>query len=198
MTVVALIIKTAPAAARKRTLIIVLLFLVKMSPDAENHPAPTSCKTACEGLGLHAGTGNFRSFLRASRARIGTIGDRPCCRRHRASHRALPSADIGGTTLMKRDKRATRQGTGVIQDELARIEAEIASLGQSLGSTASSEARAALSSIRERLDRIAGSAGGMTRAGVDAVESTIQDNPFTSLAREFGVGLAVALLIRRW
>ena len=87
---------------------------------------------------------------------------------------------------MKRDKRAMRQGAGVIQDELARIEAEIASLGQSLGSTASSEARAALSSIRERLDRIAGSAGGMTRAGVDAVEETIEDNPFTSLAIAFG------------
>src|SRR5439155_25331713 len=101
MTVVALIIKSAPAAASKRTLIIVLLFLVKMSPDAENHPAPTSCKTGCEGLGLHAGTGNFRSFLRASRARIGTIGDRPCCRGHKANNRGLPSPDIGGTTPIK-------------------------------------------------------------------------------------------------
>ena len=68
---------------------------------------------------------------------------------------------------MKRDKRATRQGTGVIQDELARIEAEIASLGQSLGSTASSEARAALSSIRERLDRIAGLTRQRGRSGRD-------------------------------
>ena len=99
---------------------------------------------------------------------------------------------------MRRGKRAMHQGASVIQDELARIEAEIASLGQSLGNTASSEARAALSSIRERLDRIAGSAGGITRAGVDAVEETIEDNPFTSLAIAFGIGVAVALLIKRW
>ena len=99
---------------------------------------------------------------------------------------------------MKRGKRAMSQSAGFIQDELARIEAEIASLGQSLGSTASAEARSALSSIRERLDRIAGSAGDMTRAGVDAVEETVEDNPLTSLAIAFGVGVAVALLIRRW
>ena len=100
--------------------------------------------------------------------------------------------------LRKRGKRAMHQSAGVIQDELARIEAEIASLGQSLGSAASAEARSALSSIRERLDRIAGSASGMTRAGVDAVEETVEDNPLTSLAIAFGVGVAVALLIRRW
>jgi ElaB/YqjD/DUF883 family membrane-anchored ribosome-binding protein len=100
--------------------------------------------------------------------------------------------------LRKRGKRAMRQSAGVIQDELARIESEIAALGQSLGSAASAEARSALSSIRERLDRIAGSASGMTRAGVDAVEETVEDNPLTSLAIAFGVGVAVALLIRRW
>ena len=99
---------------------------------------------------------------------------------------------------MKRGKRAMRQSTSIIQDELARIESEIAALGQSLGSTASAEARSALSSIRERLDRIAGSASDMTRAGVDAVEETVEDNPLTSLAIAFGVGVAVALLIRRW
>ena len=99
---------------------------------------------------------------------------------------------------MKRGNRAMRQSAGAIQDELARIESEIASLGQSLGATASAEARSALSSIRERLDRIAGSASGMTRAGVDAVEETVEDNPLTSLAIAFGVGVAVALLIRRW
>ena len=99
---------------------------------------------------------------------------------------------------MKRGKRAMHQSAGVIQDELARIESEITSLGQSLGATASAEARSALSSIRERLDRIAGSASGMTRAGVDAVEETVEDNPLTSLAIAFGVGVAVALLIRRW
>jgi len=38
----------------------------------------------------------------------------------------------------------------------------------------------------------------MTRAGVDAVEETVEDNPLTSLAIAFGVGVAVALLIRRW
>jgi ElaB/YqjD/DUF883 family membrane-anchored ribosome-binding protein len=90
------------------------------------------------------------------------------------------------------------QGAGIIQDELARIEAEVAALGQSLGNTASAEARSALLSIRERLDRIAGSAGDMTRAGVDAVEETVEDNPLTSLAIAFGVGVAVALLLRRW
>lgn len=98
---------------------------------------------------------------------------------------------------MKRGKKASRLSVDAIQDELANIESEITSLGKSLGGAASAEARAAMSSIRERLDRLAGDAGTMTRAGVDAVEETIEDNPFTSLAIAFGLGLVVAFMIRR-
>ena len=98
---------------------------------------------------------------------------------------------------MKRGKKAMRLGADIIQDELANIESEITTLGKSLGGAASAEARAAISSIRERLDRIASDAGSMTRAGVGAVEETIEDNPFTSLAIAFGLGLALAFLVRR-
>ena len=98
---------------------------------------------------------------------------------------------------MKRGKKATRSGVEAIQDELANIESEITSLSKSLGGAASAEARAAMSSIRERIDRLAGDAGTMTRAGVDAVEETIEDNPFTSLAIAFGLGLVLAFMIRR-
>jgi ElaB/YqjD/DUF883 family membrane-anchored ribosome-binding protein len=98
---------------------------------------------------------------------------------------------------MRRGKKPTRRGIDAIQDELANIESEVASLGKSLGGAASAEARAALSSIRERLDRIAGDAGSLTRAGVDAVEERIEDNPFTSLAIAFGLGLVLAFMIRR-
>ena len=98
---------------------------------------------------------------------------------------------------MKRGKKATRSGVEAIQEELEKIESEITSLGKSLGGTASAEARAAMSSIRERIDRLAGDAGTMTRAGVDAVEETIEDNPFTSLAIAFGLGLVLAFMIRR-
>jgi ElaB/YqjD/DUF883 family membrane-anchored ribosome-binding protein len=98
---------------------------------------------------------------------------------------------------MKRGKKPMRSGVEAIQDELANIESEVAALGKSLGGAASAEAKAALSSIRERLDRIASDAGSMTRAGVDAVEDTIEDNPFTSLAIAFGLGLVLAFMIRR-
>ena len=98
---------------------------------------------------------------------------------------------------MKRGKKALNRGVDAIQEELASIESEVASLGRSLGGAASAEAKAALSSIRERLDRIAGDAGTMTRAGVDVVEETIEDNPFTSLAIAFGLGLVLAFMIRR-
>src|SRR5215813_3197990 len=116
-----------------------------------------------------------------------SAGVRPSC----------PSPICGGMTAMRRGKKAVRQEADSIQDELASIRSEVASLGQSLGSAASAEARSALASIRERLDRIAGDAGGMARAGVGAVEETIEDNPFTSLAVAFGLGLAVAFLVRR-
>jgi ElaB/YqjD/DUF883 family membrane-anchored ribosome-binding protein len=99
--------------------------------------------------------------------------------------------------LMKRGKKAARLGIDAIQEELANIEEEVTSLGKSLGGSASAEARAAMSSIRERLDRIAGEAGTMTRAGVGAVEHTVEENPFTSLAIAFGVGLVLALMVRR-
>ena len=54
-----------------------------------------------------------------------------------------------------------------------------------------------MASIRERLDNIAGSAGTMARAGAGVVEDTVEDNPFTSLAVAFGLGLLVAFLVRR-
>jgi ElaB/YqjD/DUF883 family membrane-anchored ribosome-binding protein len=105
--------------------------------------------------------------------------------------------ESGGKQSMKRGKKAMRGGADAIRDELANIESEVASLGRSLGGAASAEAKAALSSIRERLERIADDAGSMTRAGVDAVEETIEDNPFTSLAIAFGLGLVLAFMIRR-
>ena len=98
---------------------------------------------------------------------------------------------------MKRRRKAAHSGVDAIQEELANIGEEVAALGKSLGDTASAEARDAMKSIRDGLDRIAGDSGTYARAGVGAIESRIEGNPFTSVAIAFGFGVILASLLRR-
>jgi ElaB/YqjD/DUF883 family membrane-anchored ribosome-binding protein len=98
---------------------------------------------------------------------------------------------------LKRRRQAARTSFETIQDELAMIGADVAALGNTLGDVASDEARATISSIRERLDRIASDAGSATRAGVGAIQDRVEANPFASIAVALGVGVILASMMRR-
>jgi ElaB/YqjD/DUF883 family membrane-anchored ribosome-binding protein len=98
---------------------------------------------------------------------------------------------------MTRRKKPTRSSRETIQEELATIGADVASLANTLGDVASAEAQDTIKSIRERLDRVAGDAGSATRAGVGMVQDSIEENPFLSVAVAFGVGMVLASMLRR-
>ncbi len=98
---------------------------------------------------------------------------------------------------MAQRRKPKRGGFESIQDELATIRADVASLGNTLGDVASAEARETIKAIRERLDRLADDAGSATRAGVDMMEETIEERPLVSVAVAFGLGVVLATLMRR-
>ena len=98
---------------------------------------------------------------------------------------------------MARQKKASRNGVGAIQDELETIGADVTSLGNTLGDFASAEARGMIQSIRQRLDSIADNARSATRAGVGAVQDTIEEKPFISIAVALGAGFILASMLRR-
>ena len=97
---------------------------------------------------------------------------------------------------MTRRKKPTHSRE-TIQEELATIGADVASLANSLGDVASAEAQNAIKSIRERLDRVAGDATSATRAGVGMVQDSIEENPLLSVAVAFGLGMVLASMLRR-
>jgi len=98
---------------------------------------------------------------------------------------------------MRQRRKARRNGLESIQDELATIGADVASLGNTLGEVATAETRDTINSIRARLDRIASDASNATRAGVGMVQDTIEERPFTSVAVALGVGVVLASMLRR-
>jgi ElaB/YqjD/DUF883 family membrane-anchored ribosome-binding protein len=99
--------------------------------------------------------------------------------------------------MTRRKKKPARSGHETIQEELATIGADVASLANTLGDAASAEARATIESIRERLDRMTSDAGSATRAGVGMVQDSIEENPFLSVALAFGLGMVLASMLRR-
>jgi len=98
---------------------------------------------------------------------------------------------------MRQRRKARRSGLESIQDELATIGADVASLGNTLGEVASVETRDTINSIRARLDRIANDASNATRAGVGMMQDTIEERPFVSIAVALGVGIVLASMLRR-
>jgi ElaB/YqjD/DUF883 family membrane-anchored ribosome-binding protein len=98
---------------------------------------------------------------------------------------------------MARRRKAARSGVETMQDEIATIGADVASLGNTLGDVASAEARGMIQSIRQRLDRMADGAGSTTRAGVGMVQDTIEEKPFISIAVALGAGFILASMLRR-
>ena len=100
-------------------------------------------------------------------------------------------------SAMARRKKTPRDGVEAIQDELETIGADVTSLGNTLGDVASAEARGMIQSIRQRLDRMADNAGSATRAGVGAMQDTIEERPFISMAVALGLGVVLASMLRR-
>jgi ElaB/YqjD/DUF883 family membrane-anchored ribosome-binding protein len=98
---------------------------------------------------------------------------------------------------MARRRKAARSGVETMQDEIATIGADVASLGNTLGDVASDEVRGMIQSIRQRLDRMADGAGSATRAGVGMVQDTIEEKPFISIAVALGAGFILASMLRR-
>jgi ElaB/YqjD/DUF883 family membrane-anchored ribosome-binding protein len=98
---------------------------------------------------------------------------------------------------MARRKKAPRNGVETIQDDLETIGADVTSLANTLGDVASAEARDMIQSIRQRLDRMADDAGSATRAGVGAMQDTIEERPFISMAVALGLGVVLASMLRR-
>jgi ElaB/YqjD/DUF883 family membrane-anchored ribosome-binding protein len=98
---------------------------------------------------------------------------------------------------MARRRKAARSGVETMQDEIATIGADVASLGNTLGDVASAEARGMIQSIRQRLDRMADGVGSATRAGVGTVQDTIEEKPFISIAVALGAGFILASMLRR-
>jgi len=98
---------------------------------------------------------------------------------------------------MARQAKNKRNGMHSIQEELATLGSDVESLASTLGDVASSEARAAIQSIRDRLDDIVGEARAQGRAQVDALEETIQERPFVSVGAAFGLGFLIARLMGR-
>jgi ElaB/YqjD/DUF883 family membrane-anchored ribosome-binding protein len=78
-----------------------------------------------------------------------------------------------------------------VRKEIGNIADEITSLGSSLGATASEETRAAIQSIRQRLE----SAGKAMDAGT--VEEIIEENPWASVAVALAIGFVLGNLVRR-
>ncbi len=98
---------------------------------------------------------------------------------------------------MARRKRSTNSKSRSIEDELDTIAADVASLGDTIGDVASTEAREMIQSIRQRLDAIAGVAGDATREGVGMMEDTIRDKPIFRVLTAFALGFATATILRR-
>jgi len=94
-------------------------------------------------------------------------------------------------------RRKRTNGKRSIEDELATIAADVASVGNAIGDVASTEARERIQAIRDRLDEMADAAGDATRDGVERVEETIRGRPVVSVLAAFALGMVTAAMLRR-
>jgi ElaB/YqjD/DUF883 family membrane-anchored ribosome-binding protein len=96
-----------------------------------------------------------------------------------------------------RRKKSANSKSRSIEDELDAIAADVASLGNTIGDVASTEAREMIQSIRQRLDATASVAGDTTREGVGMMEDVIRNRPIFSVLTAFALGFATATILRR-
>ena len=99
--------------------------------------------------------------------------------------------------MAKPRKAPKRADIGSLQADVAAIGAEVAAFGSALGETASTEARAALDAIRERVEKLKEDAYEVGDAGMEDIRRRIEENPFTSVLIAFGLGGIFSWILRR-
>ncbi len=99
--------------------------------------------------------------------------------------------------MAKSRKAAKRADLQSLQDDVAAIGAEVAAFGSALGETASTEARAAMDGIRERVERLKEDAYEVGDAGMEDIRGRVQENPFISLLVAFCLGGVFSWMLRR-
>lgn len=104
-------------------------------------------------------------------------------------------------------RKAARGGEKTYADlesELSRLKSDLGSFTDTLGDVASSEARDALTRLRDRLDTAHGEArsaaarfGDQAREHTDALEGKVRENPIASVLIALGLGFVLGALMRR-
>jgi len=99
--------------------------------------------------------------------------------------------------MAKPQKKARRADIRSLQDDVAAIGAEVAAFGNTLGETTSTETRAAMNAIPERLEKLREDAYEVRDAGMEDVRRRIEDNPIASVLIAFCLGGIFSWMLRR-
>lgn len=84
-----------------------------------------------------------------------------------------------------------------VKEDLHALRKDVDKLLRALGSDAESLGREAFDEARKRVKELASTARQRGREGVSAAETQIEQNPFTSIATAFGIGLVIGRLLNR-
>jgi ElaB/YqjD/DUF883 family membrane-anchored ribosome-binding protein len=101
-------------------------------------------------------------------------------------------------------KQTKEKAYGELEEEVARLRADIAALADTLKGLAGAEAKSAAEALRGGADRVAASAHSAAdraqasaREGYDALQTTVEKNPLTALLLALGLGFIVGAMSRR-
>lgn len=84
-----------------------------------------------------------------------------------------------------------------VKNDVGALRSDIEKLVKTLTSDARSKGADALNSAKENINDYAHTAKEKTREGVAATEKKIEENPFTSVAAAFGVGLVLGRIMSK-
>ncbi len=84
-----------------------------------------------------------------------------------------------------------------VKADLGALRADIEKLVKSMSADASAKSKQALNSAKESLNDYAEAAKARGQEGVAIAEKQIEQNPFTSVAAAFGIGLIAGRLLSR-
>lgn len=90
-----------------------------------------------------------------------------------------------------------RKSAKSLQDVISRIGDDVATLGEVMGESASAEAKASIKSLRRQLDSLAEESEGLVAQGIQETRGTISENPLIAVAAAFGLGIVLAVALRR-
>ena len=92
---------------------------------------------------------------------------------------------------------ARRRRAKSIERDVAQLADDLRTLGSSLGSSASEEARASLQALSRRIEALAAKGGETTQAGLDGLKESVRETPLGSLAAALAAGFVLGALFRR-